>query len=513
MKKILPAKKIFVVVSFCCTAFTVKAQQAESEINRIETPSEALAPLRFLASDELKGRATARPEIQIAARYISTEFRSMQLKQFANAPDYFQTFEIKMITPAKSGTLNINGKTYELGEDMVQLNGADVNLEAPVVFANYGSEEDFKKMNVKGKIVITGFGTNDTSHFREAFQMIKNKRKLAEENGAAALIELAAGADVPWKALQNYTSREHVGRQDEADTLPVFLLKDTGHGLQQFLKSNKVIANITVTGTLTKIIPAKNVLGYVEGTDSSLKKQFIVLSAHYDHLGVAEKPVMEDGKMDSIYNGARDNAVGVTAVMDAARYFAQHPPKRSVMFIAYTGEEIGEIGSKYFASHPVVPLKQIVYNLNIDNGDYNDTTIITVVGLGRTSADEDIQKACETFGLKAIADPAPEQDLFDRSDNVNLAQRGIPAPTFSLGFTKFDAETMKHYHHVSDEVGNLNLNYVMKYIKSFTLAAKNIADDPTQPRWTKGDKYEKEWEKLYRSITSEVQIKPVLSGD
>jgi Zn-dependent M28 family amino/carboxypeptidase len=510
MKKTLPGKKIFIIVSFCCTAFTVKAQEAKSEINRIETPSVALAPLRFLASDELKGRATARPEIQIAARYISTEFRSLQLKQFSNAPDYFQTFDIKMITPATSGRLNINGKTYQLGEDMVQLNGADVNLEAPVIFANYGSEEDFKKMNVKGKIVITGFGTNDTSHFREAFQMIKNKRKLAEDNGAAALIELSAGTDVPWKALQNFTSQEHVGRQDEADTLPVFLLKDTGHDLQQFLKSNNVSANITVTGTLNKIIPAKNVLAYVEGTGSELKNQYILLSAHYDHLGVAKKPVMEDGKMDSIYNGARDNAVGVTAVMDAARYFVQHPPKRSVMFIAYTGEEIGEIGSKYFAAHPVIPLKQIVYNMNIDNGDYNDTTIITVVGLGRTSADEDIQKGCNAFGLKSIADPAPEQDLFDRSDNVNLAEKGIPSPTFSLGFTKFDAETMKHYHHVSDEVGNMNLSYVMKYIKSYILAAKNIADDPAQPTWTKSDKYEKAGQELYHSITGKVQVKPVL---
>ncbi len=511
MKKYFLPQLSLIIVAFCFATSSLKAQSKDvQEINRIEQPSVALEPLRFLASDELKGRATARPEIQIAARYISEKFRSMQLKECPNTTDYFQNFDIKMITPAQTGTLMVGGNNLQLGEDLIQLNGVDINMDAPVVFAGYGSKKDFENLDVKGKIVVTLAGKSDSSNFRQAFSMARTKRKLAEEKGAAALIELAAGSDVPWKRLQNYLSQEHVARQDAADTLAVFWLKDSNHTLESAVKNKSISAKLTVTGTLEKDIPAKNVMGYVEGTDPQLKNQYLILSAHYDHLGVAETPVMEDGKMDSIYNGARDNAVGVTAVMDAARYFAQHPPKRSVLFIAYTGEEIGEIGSKYFASHPVIPLKQIVYNMNIDNGDYNDTTIITVVGFGRTSADADIQKGCEAFGLKAIADPAPEQDLFDRSDNVNLAEKGIPAPTFSLGFTKFDAETMKHYHHVSDEVGNMNLNYVMKYIKAYILAAKNIADDPTPPTWEKGDKYEKAGKELYHTITEKVQKKPVL---
>jgi Zn-dependent M28 family amino/carboxypeptidase len=206
---------------------------------------------------------------------------------------------------------------------------------------------------------------------------------------------------------------------------------------------------------------------------------------------------MEEGKMDSIYNGARDNAIGVTAVIDAAKYFAQYPPKRSVLFMAYAAEEVGELGSKYFAAHPTIPLKQIVYNLNIDNASYNDTSIVTVVGLGRTSADGDIKKACAAFGLTAKPDPAPEQNLFDRSDNAQLAVKGIPAPTFSLGIQKFDEEINKRYHQLSDEVGNFDLNYAMKYIHSFILAARNIADDPKQPEWKKGDKYEAASKLLY----------------
>jgi Zn-dependent M28 family amino/carboxypeptidase len=203
--------------------------------------------------------------------------------------------------------------------------------------------------------------------------------------------------------------------------------------------SEERTAKLKIEGNEVRSIPAKNVMGIVEGTDAKLKEQYIVLSAHYDHLGVAAKPKMEEGKLDSIYNGARDNAI------NAARYFALHPPKRSVLFIAFTGEEMGLLGSKYFAAHSIIPLKQMVYNLNIDNASYNDASRVTVVGLGRTSADEDIQKACVAYGLTAMPDPAPEQNLFDRSDNVSLAIMGVPAPTFSLGIKQFDETITNRY--------------------------------------------------------------------
>ena len=129
-------------------------------------------------------------------------------------------------------------------------------------------------------------------------------------------------------------------------------------------------------------------------------------------------PKTEDGVTDSIYNGARDNAIGVTAVLNAARYFAKHPPKRSVLFVLYTAEEMGLLGSHYFSDNPLLPLKKIVYNLNCDNGGYNDTSIVTVIGLGRTSADDDIKAAAAAYGVKATSDPVPELNLFDRSDNL-----------------------------------------------------------------------------------------------
>ncbi len=499
MKKIPTGRYAITLLSLCLVSLpgiTQSNSNTVNEINRIITPSVSLSSFRFLASDELMGRATDRPEIHIAAKYISEAFRSMRLKESPGTTDYFQRFNINFVKPAGTGTLSIKDQTFRLTESFFELTGGNIEQNAPLIYAGHGSEADFDKLDVKGKIVITDFGQTDATTLREGFGMIRNKRKLAKEKGAVALLERLSASDTPWPLLKNMTTREHpvLGEDNE---LPSFLVKDTENKLPALYTEPALSASLMITGSSTKILPAENVTGWIEGTDPKLKDQFIILSAHYDHLGVAPHPKMEEGKMDSIYNGARDNAIGVTAVMDAALYFSQHPPKRSMLFVAYTAEEIGEIGSKYFSDNPVIPLNKVVYNMNIDNAAYNDTRIISVVGLGRTSADKDIKDGAAAFGLTAIPDPAPEQNLFDRSDNVNLAVKGIPAPTFSLGFTSFDSTVTKRYHQLSDEVGNFDLDYAMKYIKAYVLAAKNIADNPIQPTWAKGDKYEKAWKELF----------------
>jgi len=494
-----PPKFILKTRLSVCLYFTINfciGQTAlVTEIKRINTPAVALAPLRFLASDELMGRGTLRPEINIAARYISEQFRALGLKEVPGISDYFQPFDIKMVTPSSMGLLSVSTTTYKLGDMLLELKGGDLAIDAPIVYLGYGTKADFDKADVKGKILVTEMGFSDSSSMQQAFGAIGEKEIMAKERGAMALVERYRQKLVPWMPLKAYLTKE-IPTTDEGQVVPIFIVNDSTN-LPSLVHDPSAKASISVTGTVIRNVPAKNVMAWLEGTDAALKDQFIVLSAHYDHLGVASHPKMEEGKMDSIYNGARDNAIGTTAVIDAAAYFVQHPPKRSVLFIAYTAEEIGEIGSKYFAAHPALPLHQLVYNLNIDNANYNDTTIVTVIGLGRTSADDDIKKACAAFGLTAMPDPAPDQNFFDRSDNTNLAVKGIPAPTFSLGIKQMDAEINKRYHQLSDEVGNFNLSYAMKYINSFILAAKYIADNRTQPFWVKGDKYEGAWKTLY----------------
>lgn len=471
-----------------------RAQPATvQQINKVVTPEAALQPLHFLASDELKGRSPKRPEIDVAAKYISDDLKKSGVKEINGAPGYYQSFNIKSATPPQEGSLVINDKTFSIAGDLLQIGGKDAAISAPIVFANFGTTQDLDKLDVKGKIVVTNLGINDSSNMREALGNVKAKHDAVLQRGAVALIERFWQKDVAWTAVQSrYGSERFVSSED---SIPVFLL-NTDETFIKFLASAPM-ATLHTSGNSIKNLPAKNVLGWVEGTDSKLKDQYIVLSAHYDHIGVATTPTTENGVTDSIYNGARDNAVGVTAVMNAARYFGKYPPKRSVLFILYTAEEMGLLGSRYFSDNPVLPIKKIVYNLNCDNGGYNDTSLVTVIGLGRTSADADMIAAATAYGVKAIPDPMPELNLFDRSDNLNLAIKGVPAPTYGMGVTSFDSVIRKRYHQLADDVASFDQRYALVYVRSYVLAAKNIADNPKQPMWMRNDKYEAAWKKLY----------------
>jgi Zn-dependent M28 family amino/carboxypeptidase len=256
-------------------------------------------------------------------------------------------------------------------------------------------------------------------------------------------------------------------------------------------------ANSMDSGSPAQDIRLRNVIAFIPGLDPSLHLQYIVLSSHYDHLGVTKHPKLEEGKLDSIYNGARDNASGTTAVIDAARYFGKHPAKRSILFICYTAEEEGLIGSEWYAAHPLIPLNKTVYNLNIDNASYDDTTLVTLVGLHRTTGDSAILAAAAAYGLTVNNDPTGGQ-LFFESDNAPLALHGVPAPTYSMGMRAMDSTIFNRYHQLSDETGNMDMHYVVKWIRTYILAARTIADDLAQPRWTPGDPYEKAWKGLFQ---------------
>jgi hypothetical protein len=489
-------KKISLCIIFCFAILCLFAQPSlVKEINGVNPYNQALAPLRFLASDELMGRATTRSEIHVAARYISEQFRSFGLKEMPGTTDYFQIFELPFIMAPTAGSFIVGDMIYYIGNDFLQVRGSSFQLTSPVVFAGFGSQAELANLDVKGKIVVVNMGENDSTGVRGSGRFRDAKQKRLQEKGALALVERYWQSVADWELARNYYSGAR--SQDSLDSLlPAFLVHDPEGKLPSVLK-NSTNVTINVTGNYLIKLTAKNVMGWVEGTDTELKNQFVVLSAHYDHIGVAPKPKMDEGKLDSIYNGARDNAIGVTGVINAARYFAQHPSKRSILFIAFTGEEMGLLGSKYFATHPTIRLEKLVYNLNIDNGGYNDISSVNVIGLGRTSADDDIKKACTAYGLTLAGDPAPEQNFFDRSDNASFAAQGIPAPSFGMGVNKLDETIFKRYHQLSDEIGDIDLPYIVKYMKSYILAAKYIADNPIQPRWKKGDKYEAAWKKLY----------------
>jgi len=366
-----------------------------------------------------------------------------------------------------------------------------------VVYLEYGMEADYEGKEVEGKFVFAKAGDGETTDRRAILRLSNEKYDLARANGAAGLVEFYSSPATPWQQLGFMFNRVGISLDESASDAPIIphlWLKDLNNANQKFMMTRSIKrAELTIEGMTNEITGDKNVLAMVEGTDPELKNEFIMFSAHYDHVGVGRPN--EEG--DSIYNGTRDNAIGTVTVLSAAENIAKYPMKRSALFVLYTAEEKGLLGSRHMANNPIIPNNEIVFCWNSDNGGYNDTSISTIIGLERTTASQFIKDANVAFGLTAIDDPAGEQGLFDRSDNVNFARKGIPAPTYSLGFQAFDEEIMKYYHQPSDGPETVDYDYLEKFFKSYVYASRLIGNAPERPFWVEGDKYYETGKKLY----------------
>lgn len=487
-------KKSIVLTLLFLFTISISAQDDAEKVKSTVSKSEIEGHIYFLASDELKGRQTGSPENKIAAQYLANMLRGYGVKPIPETTSYFQNVALKKTSGAtktefKTGALVLN--------KIATVTSGNTNYKGKAIFLNHGLEEDYNNVDVKGKYVIVSIGTKENKNIRPAFSKAKEKNEFAKQKGALGIIEVSNFDDPTWMRLEHYLNGEKMVVADQNEDFDSFShtwINDKNEDISKLFATNKEIdIEFTIEGIKKSAVASQNVVGYVEGTDPKLKNEYIIYSAHYDHVGIGK--AVEN---DSIYNGARDNAVGTVTVLSAAENIAKYPTKRSALFILFTGEEKGLLGSKWYVNHPVIPLHQMVYCFNSDNGGYNDTTLATIIGLSRTTAQKDIEDAATKFGLKAIDDPAPEQGLFDRSDNVNFAAKGIPAPTFSMGFTAFDEEITKYYHQVTDNPDTLDYDYLFKFFQSYVLACRNIANNATTPFWVEGDKYYEAGKKLYK---------------
>jgi hypothetical protein len=454
----------------------------------------------FLASDELMGRRTGEAGNRVAARYIAEQFRLYGLKTPPGQDGYLQTIPFEKIKAASSGTLLVGADTLKLGKELVVMGGNPTNVTGEVVYVGYGltdGEDGYKGRDLKGRIVVAQGGSPDAKSPREIFTAAEAKRKLAAEKGVAAIIELYSES-IPWGFVNQYFNREQItAAMPSGPNAPAHLWINNANNKYKQLKETGQTVTLRTSGRERVAAPSANVAGIIEGTDPKLKNEYVILSAHYDHVGVGKQGGSAYEPGDSIFNGARDNAFGTVAILESAKVLAQQRPKRSVLVIALTGEEVGLLGSRYYAEHPLVPLKQTVFDLNTDGAGYNDTTIVSVIGLERTGAKAEIEAGARAFGLSVFAEPAPEQGLFDRSDNVAFAAKGIPAPTFSPGFKAFDDAIGKYYHQAIDNPESLNYKYVQRFCQAFAHTARLIANRTTRPQWIAGDKYEAAGKALY----------------
>lgn len=472
----------------------------EFAISRAEVEGHA----RFLASDELMGRRTGEPGNQIAARYIAEQFRMLGLKPAADEggqPTFYQSINFERVKAAGSATMVVGKDTLRLGKELAVMAGSPADVSGEVVYAGYGltdGDDGYKGRDVKGRIVIVQGGSPDAKGPGEIFRASGSKRKLAAQKGAAALIELYSES-IPWGFINQYFGREQISLSAApTGSAPItHLWINNANNQYKQLKEAGQTVTLRTSGRSRTPAPSANVAGIIEGTDPKLKDEYVILSAHFDHIGVGKQGGSPYQPTDSIFNGARDNAFGTVSLLTAAKALMQQRPKRSVLVLALTGEEIGLLGSSYYAEHPLIPLKQTIFNLNTDGAGYNDTTIVAVIGLERTGAKAEIEAGAKAAGLGVFAEPAPEQGLFDRSDNVSFAAKGIPAPTFSPGFKAFDEAIGKYYHQAIDNPESLDFSYVHRFCQAYAHAARLIADRATRPQWSAGDKYEAAGKALY----------------
>lgn len=417
--------RIVFVFFIAFVSSTVSAQRAEKIINvkdvtRIE---------KILSADEMGGRKTFTPDIEKAADFISAEFKKAGLGYWDGLNSYFQNFSM------------INTKSIEVSGD---INGESLSAESILAI---GSEKDLTINENSGyeQFVI------DTAQnlFRKVSTLISKKKP--------CIIWFSEHNRDNFKRLSFLTRRPVM----EGTPTVIFILHD---------KAEKF--NIKVSRE-TEEQPLTNVIGVLPG--KSRKDEFVVFSAHYDHLGIG-KP---DATGDSIYNGANDDASGTTAVIMLAKYFkALNNNERTIIFVTFTAEEIGGFGSQYFSRH--IPSDRVVAMFNIemigtDSKWGKNSAYIT--GFEKSDFGKILQKNLSGSKFHFEPDPYPQQQLFYRSDNATLAALGVPAHTIST--SKMDNEP--HYHKQSDEFETLDMKNMTEIIRSIALSSKSIISGEDTP--------------------------------
>jgi Zn-dependent M28 family amino/carboxypeptidase len=269
-----------------------------------------------------------------------------------------------------------------------------------------------------------------------------------------------------------------------------FRPRDTGY---------RVTAHIETT---IRRVEAYNVAGVLRGSDPELADQYLVFTAHHDHLGM--NPNLEGD--DKTYNGAQDNALGVAAILAAAEAFTATSPRRSVMFVAVTAEEGGLLGSSRFVENPPVPRTRIVANFNVDSPQSLGVTHdAAAIGIDMSTLGTVFTEVVEERGLQPAGDPNPNAGSFYRSDQVSFAKAGIPALYLQRGtdFVEplgFDADSFRlaHYHQVTDEIPpQWNLKGTARDMRILFATALRVANADAQARWVPGHEFEEEWKELY----------------
>ena len=520
-------KFILVPLALLATAAAPAPQADTAAAQRVR------ADVEFLASDLLEGRDTGSKGYDIGAAYVASRFRAIGLTPGGNAGGWY--VEVPFRRAVHSGTpaavIVTGNRTQALrsGTDFAarpSLSQQQRSIDAPLVFAGHGISDprlgidDYAGLDVRGKIVVVLDGTPPGLSSEVSAHLNSYKPVIAGEKGAAGLIQVSGTGSRPNFNLLAYYDRpvvdwvDQTGKTKSQSTdIPLVATISKDIAGQLFRAAGKdasqVFAASEKPGTLAGFaIPARfrltdqmrwndftspEVIGLLPGSDPALKDQYVVLMGHLDHLGV--KTDAKPGQ-DSIYNGALDNAAGVATMLEAAREFVASgkPPRRSVLFIANTGEEKGLRGADYFAAHPTVPEDKIVSVVDLDMPLllYPFTDVIAFGGDHSTVA-RTIADAAASMDVKVSPDPMPEEAIFVRSDHYRFVTRGVPAILLMTGFANGGAPIWKDflantYHKVNDDLSQHILwNQGARYAELNYRISRALADADQRPLWYRGD--------------------------
>ncbi|GAB4358823.1 MAG: hypothetical protein OHK0021_03040 [Bryobacter sp.] len=458
-------------------------------------PKNLTAMVSFLASDALKGRDTPSEGLDIAAEYIASEFRRAGLEPLSGS-SYFQTARMRLRRVNREGfTLNFTEgeknisipgeKTFWTAKPALNLTGAKVR-KLKVEAALAATEK------IMDPVVILA-AERPSPAVQRAITRLSN-------DGVALVVLLDMPVPLPAQALEF----------EDQPTPPTIYLRTTDASATEWMKqlpegATNAKANVNIAGASTQEQTVRNVLAKISG---NISNEYVLLSAHYDHLGVSPR---EDA--DRIFNGANDNASGVASLLEAARLIqaSGEKPAKSLIFAAWFGEERGLLGSRYFTRNPLVPLAQIKANLNLEQTGRTDGDGATnlnqanLTGYHFSNIHASLEKAASAVGFKFVKHERFSDPFFTASDNEAFAQVGIPATTLSVAYQFAD------YHRVTDHWEQIDYNNMAKVTRAIAQGMLELARSETKISWDEANEKTKAFVEAGKRLLLAAPIQPALS--
>ena len=444
------------------------------------TSADMIQRIGVLAHDSMRGRDTPSPGLEMAARYIVNEFRRMGLEGGAENGEFIQRYPFPLLgLDTANASLAITGLSeLTYGDDYLIYAGQAQTIDAPVTVV--GSAADFAASNpaagsLAGRVTVAAL---TGPYGRDMALAMDRARGAAEAAGAVATI-FVLPADFTDATYAQFRARLGSPRRTLGGmTNPPMVLLRHDAGTDLLGVSGPMTASLRSPVTRHADDTAPNVIAILRGSDPELADEYVVFSAHMDHVGVGRP----NAAGDSIYNGADDDASGTAALIEVAEAFSNllERPRRSLVFMAVSGEEKGLLGSRWWSDHPTLPLEDIVANINVDMIGRNAPDTIVVIGQEYSSLGPTVHavaNARNELGLNVALDPWPEERFFFRSDHFNFARKEIPALFFFAG-------VHEDYHQPSDHVELIDGDKAARVARLIFYTAHEIADTPARPQWT-----------------------------